>query len=75
MSSWVDSRSNSDGVESIKSVANSPERNVSDWRTLRRNGMFVLTPRTRNSPSARYIFWMTDMKFFSLHVSLTRRES
>ena len=75
MSSDPVSRSNRLGVESMKSVANRPLRNVSFWSTLSRNGMFVFTPRTLNSDSARYIFWITRGKFCSLHVSFTRRES
>lgn len=46
----------------MKYVSTFPLRNFWFSSTFRRNGMFVFTPRTRNSRRARFIFAQDDCK-------------
>jgi len=48
------------GVLSMKSVAKLALKKVGLFNTFNKNGMFVLTPRIRNSFKERYIFCTVD---------------
>jgi hypothetical protein len=69
------SNSKSSGVSSMKRVWQSPETNFGCFNTFIRNGMFVFTPRMRNSASARAACAHVRSKLVALLVSFTRSES
>ena len=66
---------NSSGLVSISRVWAWPLRKVSSAMTFSRNGMFVFTPRMRNSRSARSIRWHAIGKSRPIAVSFTSIES
>ncbi len=73
--SWRWGRWNSSGVSSMKHVVTPPARNAGCVMRLSRNGMFVLTPRTRNSSRLRFIRRAASRKRRPWAVTFTSIES
>ena len=63
------------GRSSMNAVLRSPATNAGSSSTARRNGMFVATPRMRNSASARLARATAEGKSRARHVSFASIES
>ena len=68
-------RLNSSRVSSRNRVVTSPARNFGCWMRLSRNGMFVFTPRMRNSWRHRSIRVAASANRSPLAVTFTSSES
>jgi hypothetical protein len=73
--SFLGLNANNSGVVSINVVVACPSRNVPFPITFSRNGMFVFTPRIRNSDNARCIRSQARWYVWPLAITFTSIES